>query len=1675
MSRRALVFFSVAGILLALAVGFALAQPRAQAQTVLTLSVSASPNPLDTGTTNYSVVTVTATDPFSNPVSGVPILLSSSRPADDIITPINATTNGSGVATFHISSRKIGTSILTATDNPPFYSATTTLNVTTQVSTPESTITTAPGNLLVNTNRQITVTARDGSSPLPQLLQGQYVELTVSPGSATLSSINGFTDASGAATFNFSSATPGNYTVSAEVAGVSIGSVAINVTTINQSSSTITPSTLTALVGQPVNVLVTVQDTDTTSQPVQNAPILLVSSRPGNDTIIPASTTTNSSGQASFTITSNAAGTSTLTAIVNSIPLTSTATLTVRQVSSTNSSITVTPNSVFMGETRAVTVNVRDLSNAPIQGLNVTLSSHRGATDTIMPVSPITDVNGNATFNVTSNEPGTMNLTATANSVAIGPVGLTVTQIAPALSTLTPSTANVVIGSPLTVTVTVIDTGGTPVSGAQVTLSSSPAFSGSLGGTVTTSGTGVANFTVVPTASGTFTISATATKNSNIQPLTPTLTLNAVTLSSTFSTLSVSPTSVAVNVSSTVTVTAVDNTGLPVQGANVTLTGVSNITPSIAITNSSGQAVFSAANNTAGTFPLTATITKGSSSATATGSLTVTAVSPTLSTVQISPSNVTVVGVPRTVTVVVRDTLNNLLPGVLVSLSSTPSGLTFSPPTTSNASGIATFTVAGSTTGNYTITATAGSVIISNTVGLTVLNVSPSLTTITPNTATAPVGVPVTFTVTVRDTANNLVAGVPVALTGPSGLTISPAAMFSNTSGQATFTVSKASAPVGSFTLIATANSVSITNTATLLVTDIDAVNSTVEVSPTSVFVGVPATVTVTVVDTSSSAVVGVPVTISSSPPGITGSGTTNTSGVATITVSTTTTTAGTYTLTATVGSTPLTPATPPQLTVKGVSPSHSTFTVSPTSVFAGNPATVTVNVKDTSNVAVPAGVPVTISSSPTGIVGSGTTNASGVATITVSTSVTPGVYTLQATAGGTPITSTPPQLTVNGISATLSTISVVPNTITAGSGSATVTVTVKDTANNNVSGATVVLTSSRGATDTIAPLSDTTDVNGQATFTVSSNTVGTATLSYTANTILISNSGTLNVVAGPDLALAKSNIGTFSANTQGTFQLTVTNLGGPVNPGSTITVTDTLPAGMTYVSASGTDFTCSASGSTVTCTRNTGLPASGSVTINLNVLPTVPGSVTNTATVSLAVQTDTNPANNSASHTVVVQPPTPQTISPTFSTVTISPTTAPADNVSGINVQVNVRNISNIPVNGAQVTLLPVPSTGLTILAAPTLTSDSNGDVAFVVRSNVAQTVNFSVSITAANNVVLTGLPPVTFTASAATPPPSTTLTISEANSTVISNFNSIPADNTTAATITVTLRSTTNQPVPGKSVTLRANPALASVSIQPPSGTTDANGVVSFSVRASAQGQATFSAEATDDRVYFITQTATVQFTAPGTQPVANPQAGQQPGAQTGQPVALQPSTMTVPMGPLSGTVTAFRLRVRQGPGLNFPVLGLLARGTPLSLIGRDARGAWYQIEIEGGTAWISARWVRVTRNVRNQLPVVAAPGTSPILLPPRAEPQQGEGVGVVNTFLLRARSGPGTQFQQIGLLSEGTEIVILGISRDRRWYLFRTPDGTAWTSALYVRLRFVNGAESLPLLNADGTPVF
>jgi uncharacterized repeat protein (TIGR01451 family) len=116
-----------------------------------------------------------------------------------------------------------------------------------------------------------------------------------------------------------------------------------------------------------------------------------------------------------------------------------------------------------------------------------------------------------------------------------------------------------------------------------------------------------------------------------------------------------------------------------------------------------------------------------------------------------------------------------------------------------------------------------------------------------------------------------------------------------------------------------------------------------------------------------------------------------------------------------------------------------------------------------------------------------------------------------------------------------------------------------------------------------------------------------------------------------PDLAITVTHTGNFTQGEIGdSYTIVVTNVGTAASSG-TITVTDSLPAGLTATGISGAGWTPDLG--TLTCTRSDGL-ASGvaypAITLTVIVASNAPASITNTATVSGGGET--NSANDTAS-----------------------------------------------------------------------------------------------------------------------------------------------------------------------------------------------------------------------------------------------------------------------------------------------------------------------------------------------------------------------------------------------------------------------------------------------------------
>jgi uncharacterized repeat protein (TIGR01451 family) len=155
---------------------------------------------------------------------------------------------------------------------------------------------------------------------------------------------------------------------------------------------------------------------------------------------------------------------------------------------------------------------------------------------------------------------------------------------------------------------------------------------------------------------------------------------------------------------------------------------------------------------------------------------------------------------------------------------------------------------------------------------------------------------------------------------------------------------------------------------------------------------------------------------------------------------------------------------------------------------------------------------------------------------------------------------------------------------------------------------------------DAFAPISNTANVASDTPDPFPTNGVSTA--------------GSAVVPGATDLRITKiANATSAAAGTTATYTIDVIN-DGPATAVNT-TVTDVLPAGTTFVSASSTQGTCTGT-TTVTCTIGT-LEPGNTATITLMVtLPPTPSLVTNTATVT-ASNVESDPLDNTSSAAIAV------------------------------------------------------------------------------------------------------------------------------------------------------------------------------------------------------------------------------------------------------------------------------------------------------------------------------------------------------------------------------------------------------------------------------------------------------
>ncbi len=704
-----------------------------------------------------------------------------------------------------------------------------------------------------------------------------------------------------------------------------------------------------------------------------------------------------------------------------------------------------------------------------------------------------------------------------------------------------------------TVTVTANNSSGTPISGASVVMSATGTGNTFTPSTGATNGSGVFTSTLTSTGAGAKTVSASANGVAILQ--TAPVTVTAGALSPTQSTLSASPTSfVAGSGSSTITATAKDAYGNPITGASVVLasSGTGNtLTQPSGTTNSSGVATGSLASTDAELKTVSATIDGTPITPTAAVNVTASGGGGGTITQALLTSGSNAVNQKVYTTTSISPAPNTLIT-VAVRNHRTPTAIS---PTLSGG-GMTSWTAVASvdydpisgSLGRLTVframSASPGSGPITITFTNSVSNVDWIVSQWTGVDASGVNGAgaigqigsargdavsALSVPLAAFGNANNVAYGVVGArLNAPA---VTPGSGFAEiaevTPGEATLLEAQWATNLNTIQA-----SLTSAKNAALLGIEIKAGGGggapTVSASQSLVSASGPITagsgtsnITVTVKDGNGDAMSDVAVTLSATGSGNTLTqpvGTTDGNGVATGSLSSTG--AGPKTVTAVAGGVTLNPQ--PVVTVYAgqADAGQSTVGASPTSIVQSTgTSTITVTVKDAyGNLVNGSTVVVEATGSENTITGpAGTTNASGVATATLSSTVAE-PKTVSATADGTPITQpasvtvTPPVPTV---SPSLSTVVAAPTSFTAG-GSSTITVTVNDGSGAPLSGVTVTLSATGSGNNITQP--SPTDGSGQTTGTLTSTGAGSKTVTAVAGGVTLDQEPVVTVTAGsPD------------------------------------------------------------------------------------------------------------------------------------------------------------------------------------------------------------------------------------------------------------------------------------------------------------------------------------------------------------------------------------------------------------------------------------------------------------------------------------------------------------------------------------------------------------------------------
>jgi uncharacterized protein YraI len=172
-------------------------------------------------------------------------------------------------------------------------------------------------------------------------------------------------------------------------------------------------------------------------------------------------------------------------------------------------------------------------------------------------------------------------------------------------------------------------------------------------------------------------------------------------------------------------------------------------------------------------------------------------------------------------------------------------------------------------------------------------------------------------------------------------------------------------------------------------------------------------------------------------------------------------------------------------------------------------------------------------------------------------------------------------------------------------------------------------------------------------------------------------------------------------------------------------------------------------------------------------------------------------------------------------------------------------------------------------------------------------------------------------------------------------------------------------------------------------------------------------------------------------------------------------QTSTVTVIPADQPRVIASINADIRSGPGNEYSIIALLTAGQMAEVVGVSVDQQWWAIKVpyvEGGQGWVSINQVNAENTGGVQ--VVSGGGDNA-----GSQISHKDVPSVQAITNVKIRNGPGTNYNQIGVLQSGQAAEVVGVSPDNLWWAIKSSSSEqqGWVAADFVAAR-----------NTDNVPV-